>query len=183
MKVSDIPFNMQTNFNSAYHEQPVDIDEMIKGVDFLISKIESERDQLSLAILHTLAGHFLRVLSRSQDAFKHFKIAYKFYHDADDKIREIDLIYRMAVVHYYENEYSKCDNLFLKVLDLSSKYPHHSYDKFLHNVYFYLGLSKKSQGSQSMADGYFSKCLEARIVKGNIALINQCQELIKSIHL
>ncbi len=183
MKVSDVPFNMKTNFNSAFHEQPVDIDEMIKGVDFLLSKIELENDQLSLTVLHTLTGHFLRVLSRSDEALKHFKIAYKFHHDADDKVREIDLMYRMAVVHYYDSDYNKCDNLFLKVLDLSSKYPHQSYEKFLHNVYFYLGLSKKSQGSRSMAEGYFSKCLEARIVRGNIELINQCQELIKSIHL
>ena len=41
MKVSDIPFNMKTSYNSAFHEGPNDIDEMKKGVDFLFEKLST----------------------------------------------------------------------------------------------------------------------------------------------
>lgn len=182
MKVSDIPFNMKTSYNSAFHEGPNDIDEMKKGVDFLFEKLSTLDDEKDIAIVHLLLGHFLRVLSQLEDSLSHFRVAYKYFHDNDDKNREIDIMYRMGVTYYFQDDFSKCDEMLQKVIRLSDKFPHASHDRILHHTYFYLGQSKKSQGVRDLSEEYFSKCLELRLMIGDVDLIKQCQDLIMSLN-
>ena len=181
MNLSDIPFNMTTSFNSSFHEQPNDIDEMRKGIDFLLQKVTESDSERETAILNIFIGHYMRIMSRQEDSLKHFKKAYSYFHEIDDKVHEIDLMYRIAIVHYYGNDFSICDDMLMKVISFMEKYPNRNNEKILHNVYFYLGLSKRAQGIRDLAEMYFSKCLEQRIVKGDIELIEQCQEAIMSL--
>ncbi len=181
MRVSDIPYNMKTSFNFSFHEEPMDMDEMRKGVDYLLSEVENEQDTSKKAILQKYLGHYLRVLNDHENALGYLKDSYKYYQSIDDKIMSIDLMYRIGVTYYYKESYAKAEDMLQLAKYLISKHPSEHHDIFEHNLYFYLGLTLKAQGRKSGAATYFTESLERRVVKGDLDLIKMCQEALVSV--
>lgn len=178
MKLSEIPFNMDSIYDESFIERPANIDEMKKGVDFILSKITDDEDEATRAAYHSLAGHFLRVLNKLDDSEGHLINAFDIYKLNKMAAPAFMAKYRLIHVYLYQRRFSKVDDEVKKCLEIIKKSSDSSIKSLKANILFLYGQSKMWQKEISEASRYFNLALENYVVKGEVTMINLCQKAL-----
>ncbi|OIQ20739.1 MAG: hypothetical protein BM556_02010 [Bacteriovorax sp. MedPE-SWde] len=178
MRISDIPFNMEILVDGSLKERPGDFDEMRKGIDFILAKVDQEESRAVRASLHSLSGKYLRIVNQLDDSEGQLIHAFEDFRELELFVPAVIAKFRLGLTYLYQERFSKADDFLNKALESSLKSKDKHLIKLIDHVYFALGLSKLWQKNAEEAEKLFSECLELRIVKGDLALISICEKAL-----
>jgi tetratricopeptide (TPR) repeat protein len=180
MRIADIPFNMKIEIDASFKERPEDLDEMSKGIDYIFDKLSGETKPAVKASLHSLAGKYLRIINRLEESEEQIIHAFEAFRELELHVPAVIAKFRLGLTFLYQEKYTRSDDFLKKVLEICLKSKDEHLVRLLDHVYFTMGLSKLWQGQKEDAGALFNECLELRIVKGDMALIELCQKAISS---
>lgn len=178
MRIADIPFNMKIEIDSGLKERPEDLDEMTKGIDFILDKLEKEERPPIKASLHSLAGKYLRIINRLDESEEQIIHAFEAFRDLELHVPAVIAKFRLGLTYLYQEKYTRAEDFLKKVLEICLKSKDEHLVRLLDHVYFTLGLCKLWQGLKEDASSHFNECLELRVVKGDMGLMEICQKAI-----
>jgi len=178
MRIADIPFNMTIEIDKDFKERPEDLDEMKKGIDHILEALSSEENRAKKAALHSLAGKYLRIVNRLEESEDQIVHAFETFRELDLNVPAVIAKFRLGLTYLYQGNYTKSDNFLKKVLEICSRSKDEHLVRLLDHVYFTLGLSKMWQKSSEEANPFFNECLELRLLKGDLGLIEICEKAI-----
>jgi phosphate uptake regulator len=179
MKTSDIPFNMASKFNEQLLEIPESLDEMEKGVEFILNKLEDESDEMQKALLHSLAGHYLRILNKLEEANQHLTLAIEFFKEHKKLDAMLVSILRRAISNTYQRKFTSADRSFNSLLTAIANEESVRFKEYEDQIYFFYAISKLRQKQNSTASDYFNKSLEIRLCGADMKLVGLSKHGIK----
>lgn len=177
----NISFNM--NFiedKVTLKESPVDYDEMKKGVEQMISKLDNFSEKnLERAEVCFKIGIFSRLVDMLEESVQFLTESAEIMKNEGKESLYVASRLRLAVTLHWKNNFIESDKIFFNAIEkLSKKERDEKALRHLDFAYYHLAKSKFDRGFYQDAQKYFVKAMDLRIERGDISYIESVKHAI-----
>ncbi len=177
----DIPFNMDCSYDQNLRELPLDPQEMQKGLEFCLEKLDTEQavaDELYRASILSLIGVYQRILGKFDLAENALKEAISFFHIHNASMQEILVEARLATNLQWKGNHIKArsmiERLLLKVQKNKKLKKGPLYDILL----IHLAKCKFDQREYKGCIDLLTDAMDIRVERGEIKQIDHVTQMI-----
>jgi tetratricopeptide (TPR) repeat protein len=181
VKSLDVPFNMQTKVNDSLREEPLDHNQMEKGVDWILDQMKSSEDSDFIAGQSAAVGSFYRILGDLEKSQMYLEDALKYFGDNGQKGQELITNLRLATTYHWMGKFGKAENMLAQIISFIIEKNNKKLAGYLDFAYLSLGKCLFDQKRYSESQDYFLKSLDIRLQKGNVELIEATQFALEKV--
>jgi len=179
MKISEIPHCMEYEINEVnLREKAVDIEQMRKGIEFLLNKKENESNQIKKAIIGSLTAVYARLVGEYDTSIKLLNECIVVFTSNGNAARALASKVRLATTLLWNEKFASADKIYKECHLEIKQSAEPSLKSQEDSVLYYLGKCKFEQKQYGLAVDLLVKALELRIIKGDIELIQSTEKSI-----
>lgn len=178
MNIADLEFNMEYTVASDLREVPSDIDQMRKGISFLINAAIEESEDLVIAKIYSHIGFYSRLVLHLDQSQSYYEQAYALFEKHKKKLSCFSIKIQLAATYQWMGKYSKADSFYNSALQICRESKEKKINNFEAIILEYYAKSKFEQRCVTLAKEMFSDALDLSIAKGDIDQINKSKNLL-----
>ncbi len=178
MDITDLEFNMDYTISSDLREVPVDVDQMHKGVSFLMNRALEASDDLLRAKIYSHIGFYSRLILDLEQSHNYYEQAHALFEKNKKKLSCFSVKIQLAVTYLWMGKFSKADSFFNNALKICRDSKEEQIRKFESKILECYAKSKFEQNCVSLAKEMLSDALDLSIAKGDIEQISKSKDLL-----
>jgi len=173
------PHNMQYTFGDDLREEPQDIIEFKKGIDYLLQKLLQEENVFEQANLLSSIGVHQRIARNLEASLKHLLEARNLLEDSEHIRLYLVNEIRLGQTFQFLAQFTKAETTYQLIENYIAKHPEHK--NLLHFVYQHKGKNYFAQQQYQSAETFVRKALDLRKALNNAELIQSSEFSLKVI--
>lgn len=186
--MSDIPFNINYQFDENLREVPENPDDMHAAIDYLETRlIEDSQDDYERMRLSGIVGALYRILGNYSMAEEHINSAIASSNNLRDRHAQLMNLIRLATVYHWRGDYDLADRIYTQVImacevnyEVQNPIIRNHLKNDLDAAYYNYAKCKFDQSDYESALHLFEKALAIREEKGEVSLIMETERAIQT---
>lgn len=174
---------MNFSEDDQFNDAPENLEDMKKGINFLIDELDIEKDPIKKASIQSLLGVYNRLIESNEEAVFYLEKAAEQYIAAEKMALCMLTQIRLARAYFRSNQISKSEKTLNDCLKEALVSKNKNIKSLVDKIYINLGKMKFVQKQYSSSLELFLKAMDVSLSNGDLDKIENAKKIIEVVRI